>query len=39
MADQTTEISCTGCGDTDGPFERRPDGSHRCEGCIKKAAS
>jgi hypothetical protein len=27
-------IRCA-CGDTDGPFERRPDGSYRCEGCIK----
>lgn len=31
-------IRCA-CGDTDGPFERQPDGSYRCEGCIKKAAS
>jgi hypothetical protein len=27
-------IRCS-CGDTDGPFERQPDGSYRCEGCIK----
>lgn len=34
-----TEISCIVCGDTDGPFERQPDGWHRCEGCTKKDAS
>lgn len=31
-------IRCA-CGDTDGPFERQPDGTYRCEGCIKKVAS
>lgn len=33
------EIRCTECGDTDGPFERRPDGSHRCEGCISRGGA
>lgn len=29
-----TEITCTGCGDTDGPFEKQDDNTYRCEGCI-----
>ena len=35
----TDMIRCAGCGDTDGPFERQPDGSYRCEGCIKSGGA
>ena len=28
------EISCTRCGDTDGPHKPLDDGQYLCEGCI-----
>jgi len=27
-------ITCSRCGDTDGPFTRDEDGTYRCEGCL-----